>query len=35
MSIDKRKRIGRYITSSTVGETYKAYIPSDLPTKPP
>lgn len=35
MSIDKRKRIGRYITSSTVGETYKAYIPSDLPPEPP
>lgn len=35
MSIDKRKRIGRYITSSTIGETYKAYIPSDLPPEPP
>lgn len=35
MSIDKRKRIGRYITSPSVGETYKAYIPSDLPPEPP
>lgn len=35
MSIDKRNRIGRYITCSTVGETYKAYIPSDLPPEPP
>jgi hypothetical protein len=35
MSKDKRKRIGRYITSATVGETYKAYIPSDFPPEPP
>lgn len=35
MSIDKQKRIGRYITSSTVGETYKTYIPPDFPPVPP
>lgn len=34
MSIDKRKRIGQYITSSTVGETYNTYIPADLPPEP-
>ena len=35
MSINKRKRIGRYISATTVGETYRAYIPSDLPPEPP
>lgn len=34
MSIDKQKRIGRYITSSTVGETYNTYLPADLPPEP-
>lgn len=35
MPLDKNQRIGRYIKSSTAGESYEAYIPSDLPPAPP
>lgn len=29
------QRIGRYITQIVVGESYKAYVPCDLPPQPP
>ncbi|QOL19714.1 Fic family protein [Candidatus Bodocaedibacter vickermanii] len=35
MSLDKKQRIGRYINSSTAGEIYQTYLPSDLPPNPP
>jgi len=31
----KRKNPGRYITTSTTGETVKAYVPNPLPPDPP
>lgn len=31
----KRKNPGRYITTSTTGETVKAYVPNPLPPEPP
>lgn len=34
MSLDKKQRIGRYINSSTAGEIYQTYLPSDLPPNP-
>ena len=33
MSVSSRR--GRYITSTTAGETYKAFLPPDLPPNPP
>jgi hypothetical protein len=31
----KRKNLGHYVTSSTIGDTVKAYVPIPLPPKPP
>ena len=32
--MDKQNRIGELITSSTAGESFKAYVPKDLPPVP-